>query len=100
MTDTVQPTGHCYCGCGKAIGYGRFFAAGHDKTAEAAFLALHHDGSVAQMLHAHGYDSSGDKSVTKKAVEEGMWQECPQGCGYRGARESINNHMNRFHSTT
>ncbi|MFJ6069027.1 hypothetical protein ACIQHU_39060 [Streptomyces tendae] len=102
MTDTTaQPTGRCYCGCGKEIGYGRFFAAGHDKTAEAAFLAIHHDGTVAQMLHAHGYratsDRDDDKSVTKTAVDKGLWQECPRGCGYRGARESINNHVNRHH---
>jgi hypothetical protein len=31
------------------------------------------------------------------AVEKGLWEECPRGCGYRGARESINNHVNRHH---
>lgn len=101
MTDTAQPTGYCYCGCGKEIGYGRFFAAGHDKVAEAAFLAIHHDASVAQMLHAHGYcpttDRNAEGSVTKEAVDKGIWEECPRGCGYRGTRESINNHVNRYH---
>jgi hypothetical protein len=98
MTDTTaQPTGRCYCGCGKQIGYGRHFAAGHDKTAEAAFLAIHHQASVAQMLHAHGYGPDDTKSVTKAAVEKGLWEECPFGCGYRGARESINNHITRRH---
>jgi hypothetical protein len=101
MTDTAKPTGRCYCGCGREIGYGRFFAAGHDKTAEAAFLAIHHAASVAQMLHAHGYrpvaDRDDPKSVTKTAVEKGLWLECPHGCGYRGASESINNHVNRHH---
>ncbi|NED31145.1 hypothetical protein [Streptomyces sp. SID8499] len=101
MTDTAQPTGYCYCGCGKEIGYNRYFAAGHDKTAEAAFLALHHGGTVAQMLHAHGYrptiDRNDRKSVTKAAVDAELWLECPRGCGYRGAPESINNHVNRHH---
>lgn len=101
MSDTAQPTGYCYCGCGKEIGYGRYFAAGHDKTAEAAFLAIHHQASVAQMLHAHGYrpvtDREDERSVTWKAVKENLWEECPLGCGYRGARESINNHVNRYH---
>ncbi|WP_046249573.1 hypothetical protein [Streptomyces sp. MBT28] len=97
MNDTAQPTGRCYCGCGKEIGYGRYFAAGHDKTAEAAFLAIHHQASVAQMLHAHGYGPDDEHSVTKAAVDKGLWQECPRGCGYRGARESINNHVNRYH---
>jgi len=94
---TAEPTGFCYCGCGKQIGYGRFFSAGHDKTAEAAFLAIHHDASVAQMLHAHGYGPDDAKSVTKAAVDKGLWLECPRGCGYRGARESINNHVTRHH---
>ncbi|MYR75153.1 MULTISPECIES: hypothetical protein [unclassified Streptomyces] len=101
MTGTAEPTGRCYCGCGKLVGYGRYFAAGHDKTAEAAFLALHHNGTVAQMLHDHGYRAVADrddaKSVTKAAVDQKLWQECPKGCGYRGARESINNHVNRHH---
>lgn len=102
MSDTTaQPTGYCYCGCGKSIGYGRYFAAGHDKTAEAAFLAIHYGGTVAQMLHAHGYrpvhDRDAGGSVTKEAVDKGIWEECPRDCGYRGARESINNHVNRYH---
>lgn len=99
MTDTAQPTGYCYCGCGKETGYGRYFAAGHDKTAEAAFLAIRHGGSVAQMLHAHGYGPNEDTSVTKAAVDKGIWEECPRNCGYRGTRESINGHLNRHHRT-
>jgi hypothetical protein len=95
--DTAQPTGFCYCGCGKEIGYGRFFAAGHDKVAEAAFLAIHHGASVAQMLHTHGYGPTDATSVTKAAVDQGIWETCPRGCGYRGTRESINNHVNRYH---
>lgn len=97
MPDNAQPNGKCHCGCGKAIGYGRLFAVGHDKTAEAAFLAIHHNGSVAQMLRAHGYGPDEKNSVTKAAVDKGLWEECPRGCGYRGARESINNHVNRHH---
>lgn len=102
MSDsTAEPNGYCYCGCGKKVGYGRYFAAGHDKTAEAAFLAIHHNASVAQMLHVHGYrpvhDREDENSVTWKAVQEKIWQECPRGCGYRGAPESINNHVNRHH---
>ncbi|MFJ9203075.1 hypothetical protein [Streptomyces flaveolus] len=81
--------------------HGRFFAAGHDKTAEAAFLAINHSASVAQMLHAHGYrpvvDPDDPNSVTKTAVDRGLWLECPRGCGCRGASESINNHVNRYY---
>lgn len=95
---TAEPTGHCYCGCGKAIGYGRFFAAGHDKTAEGAFLAIHHQGSVAQMLVDHNYGPDEATSVTKAAVDQGLWKECPHvDCRYRGTQESINNHVNRYH---
>lgn len=78
-------------------GYGRYFAPGHGKTAEAAFLAIHHDVSVAQMLHAHGYGPDDDRSVTKAAVDKEIWLDCSHGCGYRGERESINNHVNRYH---
>ncbi len=98
MTEIAEPNGLCWCGCGKTIGYGRYFAAGHDKTAEAAFLALHHNGSVAQMLHTHGYGPGEKTSVTKAAVDQGLWEECPRGCGYRGARESIRNHVTRHHA--
>lgn len=97
MTGNAEPNGLCWCGCGTTIGYGRYFAAGHDKVAEAAYLALHHDGSVAHMLHKAGYGPSNDKSVTKAAVDKGLWQECPRGCGYRGAQQSIINHVNRHH---
>lgn len=97
MSERLIPNGFCWCGCGRHVGLGKFFAAGHDKTAEAAFLAIHHDASVAQMLRAHGYGPESEKSVTKAAVDKGLWQECPRGCGYRGARESINNHVNRHH---
>ncbi|MFD4866204.1 hypothetical protein [Streptomyces sp. NPDC058412] len=42
------PTGKCWCGCGKDVGLGKFFAVGHDKIAEAALMALNYDGPVAQ----------------------------------------------------
>ncbi|MET8694747.1 hypothetical protein ABZV65_19640 [Streptomyces bauhiniae] len=97
MSARLLPNGFCWCGCGKQVGLGKFFAAGHDKTAEAAFLALHHGGTVAQMLHAHGYGPDNTNSVTKAAVDAGLWQNCPRGCGYRGARDSINKHVDRHH---
>jgi hypothetical protein len=98
-TSTVQPQGICFCGCGKKVGYGKFFAPGHDKTAEAAFLAIHYSGSVAQMLHAHGYGPDEESSVSKAAVTKGVWVDCPRGdCRYRGTQESVNNHMDRYHS--
>jgi hypothetical protein len=93
-TDTPVPNGRCFCGCRTQIGFGRFFAPGHDKQAEAAFIAVHHEGSVAQLLHAHGYGPDKEQSVTRKAVEAGGWQECPRpDCGYVGAPASIRNHL-------
>jgi hypothetical protein len=100
-TSTAQPTGFCYCGCGKSVGYGRYFAAGHDKTAEAAFLAIHHQGSVAQMLHAHNYGPEENSSVTKAAVTAGFWKKCPSvDCIYRGSQESVNVHVDRHHRSS
>lgn len=95
MTTRLLPNGFCHCGCGTEIGIGRFFAQGHDKTAEAAFLAVHHQGTVAQMLADHGYGP--EKSITQAAVDAGVWENCPRGCGYVGAPASITNHVNRHH---
>jgi hypothetical protein len=96
MSDTPSPTGACFCGCGKSVGYGRLFAQGHDKMAEAAFIAVHHGGSVAQLLKEHGYGP--DKSITQAAVEAGAWERCIYGgCDYVGAPASIRNHINRNH---
>ncbi|MEU1033152.1 hypothetical protein ACWEWI_25445 [Streptomyces sp. NPDC003753] len=89
MTDTAT-TNRCYCGCQTSIGYGRTFAAGHDKIAEAAYLAVHHNGSVAELLKSQGYGP--DNPVTDAAVEAGAWKKCDH-CDYKGAPESIRNHM-------
>ncbi|MFH8813112.1 hypothetical protein ACH4GZ_38935 [Streptomyces hygroscopicus] len=94
MSTAIEPTGYCFCGCGKKVGYGRLFAQGHDKMAEAAFIAVHHGGSVAQLLQEHGYGP--DKSITAAAVEAGAWEKCPR-CDYVGATNSIRNHMSRHH---
>ncbi|MCG3041044.1 hypothetical protein ACLIYM_06940 [Streptomyces fenghuangensis] len=95
MTNSDQPwlapTGACWCGCGTPVGTGSFFAPGHDKTAEAALLAARYGGSVARLLHHHGFDSG--RSVLDAAVREGHWDRCT--CGYTGAPASIDNHRRR-----
>ncbi|MFJ4716448.1 hypothetical protein [Streptomyces sp. NPDC088785] len=92
------PTGSCWCGCGRAVGAGRFFAPGHDKIAEAALIALAYEGSVPHFLHAHGYGPH--RSVTEDAVERKDWVECDR-CttrpGYRGAPASVANHRRKYH---
>ncbi|WP_217143788.1 hypothetical protein [Streptomyces sp. AC627_RSS907] len=80
----------------ECVGGARSGSAGQGLGA-GAFLAIHYGAFVAQMLHAHGYGPDCGRSVTKAAVDKGLWLECPRGCGYRGARESINNHVNRQH---
>ncbi|MFH8760318.1 hypothetical protein [Streptomyces atroolivaceus] len=89
MTETTQ-SALCYCGCRATIGYGRTFAAGHDKIAEAAYMAVHHNGSVAELLISQGYGP--DNPVTDAAVATGKWKKCEH-CDYKGAPESIRNHM-------
>ncbi|MGW8702879.1 hypothetical protein ACWGOK_39240 [Streptomyces eurythermus] len=89
------PTGTCWCGCNSSVGLGSFFARGHDKTAEAALLAVLYDSSVARLLHHHGYGP--DKSVLDAAVSEGGWEECPR-CEYAGAPASVRNHTRKYHS--
>ncbi|GHB55311.1 hypothetical protein GCM10010331_48920 [Streptomyces xanthochromogenes] len=85
------PTGNCWCGCQREVGLGKFFAPGHDKTAEAALIALRYEGSVPHFLHAHGYGPQ--HSVTGDAVEKTNWVECP--CGYRGAPSSVRRHQDK-----
>lgn len=90
------PTGKCWCGCTKDVGLGKFFASGHDKIAEAALMALKYDGSVAQLLHAHGYGSH--HSVRQAAVDDPncTWAKCDD-CNYSGAPTSIENHRKKDH---
>jgi hypothetical protein len=95
-SNSPTPTGFCYCGCGKEIGYGRHFAAGHDKIAEAALIAARYEGSVARLLVANDYGP--DRSVTQAAVDAGVWEKCPRGCGYVGAPASIRNHLKKHES--
>lgn len=92
----VESTGLCWCGCGTKVGFGRFFAQGHDKKAEGALLDVAYDGSVAALLAAHGFDSG--TSVVAAAVERGSWRRCPErGCSHAGSVESMQNHLKRKH---
>lgn len=88
------PTGTCWCGCGKQVGIGSFFAPGHDKVAEGALLAARYGGSVAQLLHGHGYGPG--HSVTAAAVSESTWEQCPgRQCDYVGTPISVRSHQRR-----
>lgn len=92
------PTGNCWCGCGREVGLGKFFAQGHDKTAESALIALKYKASVPRFLHAHGYGPQ--RSVTRDAVDKAGWEECGE-CetkpGYRGAKASVAKHKRLHH---
>lgn len=91
----LLPTGNCWCGCGREVGLGKFFAQGHDKVAEAALMAVRYEASVPRLLVEHGFGP--DQSVTGAAVEAGVWERCPHGCGYTGAPASIRNHTRKYH---
>lgn len=76
------------------MGLGSFFAQGHDKIAEGALLATRYGGSVAQLLHGHGFGPG--HSVTATAVTEGAWERCPHsGCDYAGTSSSVRTHQKR-----
>ncbi|MFE1767304.1 hypothetical protein ACFW81_24180 [Streptomyces angustmyceticus] len=90
----LLPTGNCWCGCGKEVGLGKFFAAGHDKAAESALIALNYGGSVPEFLHAHGYGPQ--RSVSHAAVEASVWTRCEH-CDYMGAEASVRNHTRKHH---
>ncbi|MFC8065563.1 hypothetical protein [Streptomyces sp. NPDC057293] len=90
----LLPTGTCWCGCGAETGIGSFFARGHDKTAEAALLAVRYESSVARLLDHHGFGPK--ESVLDAAVAEGGWEVCSY-CDYAGAPLSIRNHTRKYH---
>jgi hypothetical protein len=86
------PNGFCWCGCGKEVGLGKFFAQGHDKIAEAALMAARYEASVPRLLAEHGYGPA--NSVTAAAIADGGWEQCA-GCTYAGAPASIANHRRK-----
>ncbi|MEU9472515.1 hypothetical protein AB0D78_39235 [Streptomyces avermitilis] len=86
------PTGTCWCGCGTEVGFGSFFARGHDKIGEAALLVREYDSSVPQLLHKHGHGPG--HSITAAAVESGAWEKCSK-CTYVGAPASIRTHLKK-----
>lgn len=92
MSPRLIPTGNCWCGCGKEVGLGKFFAAGHDKAAEAALIAVKYGGSVPEFLHTHGYGP--DNSVSHAAVKAGAWEQC-EDCDYMGTPASVRNHRRK-----
>src|ERR1044072_1823720 len=92
--ERLLPPGTGWGGCGPPTGIGRFFARGHDKTAEAALLAVRYDSSVARLLHHHGYGP--DRSVLDAAVKGDVWKTCPH-CEYAGAPASVRNHVRKYH---
>ena len=96
MSERLIPNGFCWCGCGREIGLGRFFAQGHDKVAEAALMAVRYEASVPRLLAEHGFGPG--KSVTDTAVKAGAWEVCPHGCGYVGAPASVTNHVRKHHT--
>ena len=96
MTDRLLPNGFCWCGCGREVGLGTFFAQGHDKVAEAALMAVRYEASVARFLAEHGFGP--DNSVTEAAVTEGGWERCAR-CGYTGAPASMRNHEKKPHKS-
>jgi hypothetical protein len=96
-SERLIPTGFCWCGCGKEVGLGKFFASGHDKTAEAAYMAVHYGGSVARLLAEEGYGPGGKATVRQAALRDGGWEEC-EVCGYAGAPASVTNHIRKYHN--
>ena len=88
------PTGKCWCGCEQDTARGAFFLQGHDKRAEAALVAIEYHGSIAELLHRHGYGPG--RPIIRDAVSEGVWSGCPY-CGYAGAAASVKAHLQQDH---
>lgn len=88
------PTGKCWCGCERDTARGAFFLQGHDKRAEAALVAVEYHGSVAELLHRHGYGPG--RPVVREAASGGKWGACPY-CDFLGARASLKAHLEQRH---
>ncbi|MED7950048.1 hypothetical protein PUR61_01360 [Streptomyces sp. BE20] len=89
----LTPTGTCWCGCGTEVGSGSFFAQGHDRIAEAVFMAVQYDNSVARLLAEHDFGPDGRTTVRQAALDSGYWLECPgAGCGHVGTPENVEHH--------
>ncbi|RAJ70311.1 hypothetical protein K378_01476 [Streptomyces sp. Amel2xB2] len=95
MSERLLPNGFCWCGCGREVGLGKFFAPGHDKQAEAAYMAVYHQGSVAQLLADTDHGPDDEVSIRDAALKHGGWETCPRGCGYAGAAASVRNHLKK-----
>lgn len=54
----MEPTGTCWCGCGKETAPNSYFLQGHDKAAVAAVVELEY-GSAMGFLLAHGFGPGG-----------------------------------------
>lgn len=92
MTNQVEPTGTCWCGCGEPVGDGSFFQSGHDKRVMSAILALCYSGSVPRLMTAHGYGPH--RSPVDAAVTQGLWERCPA-CGFPGPARGVLEHRRR-----
>lgn len=65
----LLPTGECWCGCGKEVGLGSFFAPGHDKWAEG-YVTMTRYGSVAAYIDAHEYGPNGKNAREEASAVE------------------------------
>lgn len=96
MTETrplprLIPTGTCWCGCGREVTIGKFFAPGHDKQAEALLLAVEFGGSVPQLLQHYGYGPQ--HSLRDHAVRLKVAERCGErGCDYVAQPDAVANH--------
>jgi len=66
MSQDLQPTGECWCGCGSSVGPESFFAQGHDSTLEAVIVRVHYGGR-AGLAKQHGYGPGGKNAQAEMA---------------------------------
>ncbi len=71
----IQPTGECFCGCGRQVEAGAFFAQGHDKKATMYLDGIFHGGSIAARVVAHGYGPGG-RNLRDHTEKLGLIERC------------------------
>ena len=87
----LRPARLCLCGCKTEIGDSSYFARGHDKLAEAAYLALKHDGTVARLLADNGYNETNSVIEAALADPAAGWERCPV-CQHPGNPQTMRYH--------
>jgi hypothetical protein len=100
MSQSVKPTGVCFCGCGTPTSPGRYFAQGHDRKAATTLDAISNPRRpILDRLIAEGFGPGGSRDLRAEALASGLgFTACDQeGCLVYGRGIGMRTHIQRAH---